>query len=171
MCGMLSRKAVNEKVLIAMFGKCLENSIFTCFSPMVTTARSPVNKRCNGFCCVWCLPFHITLFCFRSGEEGGVQHAPRTGSDDPESSRRDLLARHKRCLESAGAKVKESVEIDISPLVSLRVPKARFSPNRLLSRSGSWMPWFDVEFGNGIEITDGLVHYVRTRACTISFIN
>ncbi len=45
-----------------------------------------------------------------------LKNTPRTGSDDPESSRRDL-ARHKCCHESDGAKVKESVEIEISPVV------------------------------------------------------
>ena len=102
---------------------------------MVTTARPPVNKRCNGNICVWCLPFHITLFCFRSGGEGGVQHAPRTGSDVPESSRRDLLARHKRCLESAGAKVKESVEIEISPLVSYAGEGLESAKGKVFSKS------------------------------------
>ncbi|RXW22684.1 hypothetical protein EST38_g3162 [Candolleomyces aberdarensis] len=47
-----------------------------------------------------------------------LKNAPGTGSDDPETSRRDLLAQHRRFLENAGAKVAEGVEIEISPLVS-----------------------------------------------------
>ncbi|KAH9486279.1 UDP-N-acetylhexosamine pyrophosphorylase [Psilocybe cubensis] len=54
----------------------------------------------------------------RKEEFSPLKNAPGTGSDDPETSRRDLLAQHKRFLENAGAKVAEGVEIEISPLVS-----------------------------------------------------
>ncbi|KAG6889979.1 hypothetical protein C0995_012939 [Termitomyces sp. Mi166 len=54
----------------------------------------------------------------RKEEFSPLKNAPGTGSDDPETSRRDLLAQHKRFLENAGATVKEGVEIEISPLVS-----------------------------------------------------
>lgn len=47
-----------------------------------------------------------------------LKNAPGTGSDDPETSRRDLIAQHKRFLEQAGATVQDGVEIEISPLVS-----------------------------------------------------
>jgi len=54
----------------------------------------------------------------REEEFSPLKNAPGTGSDDPETSRRDLLAQHKRFLEKAGATVKDDVEIEISPLVS-----------------------------------------------------
>ncbi|KAJ7459110.1 nucleotide-diphospho-sugar transferase [Mycena galericulata] len=54
----------------------------------------------------------------REEEFSPLKNAPGTGSDDPETSRRDLLAQHKRFLERAGATVKDGVEIEISPLVS-----------------------------------------------------
>lgn len=54
----------------------------------------------------------------RSEEFSPLKNAPGTGSDDPETSRRDLLAQHKRFLERSGASIKDNVEIEISPLVS-----------------------------------------------------
>lgn len=54
----------------------------------------------------------------RNEEFSPLKNAPGTGSDDPETSRHDLLAQHRRFLERAGATVKDGVEIEISPLVS-----------------------------------------------------
>ncbi|KIY51308.1 nucleotide-diphospho-sugar transferase [Fistulina hepatica ATCC 64428] len=54
----------------------------------------------------------------RIEEFSPLKNAPGTGSDDPETSRRDMLAQHKRFLEAAGAKVEVGVEVEISPLVS-----------------------------------------------------
>jgi UDP-N-acetylglucosamine/UDP-N-acetylgalactosamine diphosphorylase len=54
----------------------------------------------------------------RKEEFSPLKNAPGTGADDPDTSRRDLLAQNKRFLEKAGAKVNEGVEIEISPLVS-----------------------------------------------------
>lgn len=54
----------------------------------------------------------------RKEEFSPLKNAPGTGSDDPETSCRDLLAQHKRYLERAGATVGEDVAIEISPLVS-----------------------------------------------------
>ncbi|KAF5368609.1 hypothetical protein D9758_002201 [Tetrapyrgos nigripes] len=54
----------------------------------------------------------------RREEFSPLKNAPGTGADDPETSRRDLLAQHKRFLENAGAIVKDGVEIELSPLVS-----------------------------------------------------
>ncbi|KIJ66233.1 hypothetical protein HYDPIDRAFT_86499 [Hydnomerulius pinastri MD-312] len=54
----------------------------------------------------------------RKEEFSPLKNAPGTGSDDPDTSRRDLLAQHRRFLEKAGARVKDGVEIEISPLVT-----------------------------------------------------
>jgi len=54
----------------------------------------------------------------RNQEFSPLKNAPGTGEDDPETSRRDLLAQHKHYLEMAGATVKDGVEIEVSPLVS-----------------------------------------------------
>ena len=54
----------------------------------------------------------------RDEEFSPLKNAPGTGSDDPQTSRRDLIGQHVRFLERAGATVKEGVEIEISPLVS-----------------------------------------------------
>ena len=72
----------------------------------------------------------------RKEEFSPLKNAPGTGSDDPESSRRDLLAQHKRFLESAGAKVKEGVEIEISPLVSYAGEGLESAKGKVFSKSG-----------------------------------
>ncbi|KAH0838069.1 nucleotide-diphospho-sugar transferase [Lanmaoa asiatica] len=54
----------------------------------------------------------------RKDEFSPLKNAPGTGSDDPETSRRDLLDQHQRFLEDAGARLKEGVEIELSPLVT-----------------------------------------------------
>lgn len=54
----------------------------------------------------------------RKEEFSPLKNAPGTGSDDPETSRKDLLNQQKRFLEAAGATVKTEVEIELSPLVS-----------------------------------------------------
>jgi len=54
----------------------------------------------------------------RNEEFSPLKNAPGTGSDDPQTSRRDLIAQHKRFLEQAGAKLNDGVEIEISPLLS-----------------------------------------------------
>ncbi|KAK4058540.1 UDP-N-acetylglucosamine pyrophosphorylase [Microbotryomycetes sp. JL221] len=47
-----------------------------------------------------------------------LKNAPGTGSDDPDTSRRDLYNEHKRWLTRSGASVADNVEVEISPLVS-----------------------------------------------------
>ncbi|KAH6917046.1 UDP-N-acetylglucosamine diphosphorylase [Coprinopsis sp. MPI-PUGE-AT-0042] len=54
----------------------------------------------------------------RKEEFSPLKNAPGTGADDPDTSRRDLLAQHKRFLEAAGASVASGVEIEISPRLS-----------------------------------------------------
>lgn len=54
----------------------------------------------------------------RKEEFSPLKNAPGTGSDDPETSRQDLLSQQRRFLIAAGAKVADDVEIEVSPLVS-----------------------------------------------------
>jgi len=72
----------------------------------------------------------------RNEEFSPLKNAPGTGSDDPETSCRDLLAQHKRFLERAGAKVKEGVEIEISPLVSYAGEGLESVKGKTFTRSG-----------------------------------
>lgn len=54
----------------------------------------------------------------RSTDFSPLKNAPGTGADDPETSRRDLLAEQKRWIEEAGATIAEGVEVEVSPTVS-----------------------------------------------------
>jgi UDP-N-acetylglucosamine/UDP-N-acetylgalactosamine diphosphorylase len=54
----------------------------------------------------------------RREEFSPLKNAPGTGSDDPDTSRHDLLAQHQRFLENADATVKPGVTIELSPLVT-----------------------------------------------------
>ncbi|KAJ3508612.1 hypothetical protein NLJ89_g5659 [Agrocybe chaxingu] len=72
----------------------------------------------------------------RNEEFSPLKNAPGTGSDDPETSRHDLLAQHKRFLESAGARVKESVEIELSPLASYAGEGLDAVKGKVFSKSG-----------------------------------
>lgn len=85
------------------------------------------------------LPFterFTVLQVIRNEEFSPLKNAPGTGSDDPETSRRDLLAQHRRFLEKAGAKVKDSVEIEISPLVSYAGEGLESIKGKTFSKSG-----------------------------------
>jgi UDP-N-acetylglucosamine/UDP-N-acetylgalactosamine diphosphorylase len=73
----------------------------------------------------------------RNEEFSPLKNAPGTGSDDPETSRRDLLAQHKRFLEHAGAQVKDGVEIEISPLVSYAGEGLEGVKGKVFTKSGS----------------------------------
>ncbi|EPQ60445.1 nucleotide-diphospho-sugar transferase [Gloeophyllum trabeum ATCC 11539] len=73
----------------------------------------------------------------RDEEFSPLKNAPGTGADDPDTSRRDLLAQHRRFLERAGAKVKEGVEIEISPLVSYAGEGLESVKGKTFTRSGS----------------------------------
>ena len=72
----------------------------------------------------------------RKEEFSPLKNAPGTGADDPETSRRDLLAQNKRFLEKAGAKVKDGVEIEISPLVSYSGEGLESVKGKTFSKSG-----------------------------------
>ncbi|KNE98232.1 hypothetical protein PSTG_08502 [Puccinia striiformis f. sp. tritici PST-78] len=55
----------------------------------------------------------------RKEEFSPLKNAPNTGTDDPQTSRRDLLAQQKRWLESAGCKFSNpDIELELSPIVS-----------------------------------------------------
>ena len=84
----------------------------------------------------------------RNEEFSPLKNAPGTGSDDPETSRRDLLAQHKRFLEQAGAKLNDNVEIEISPLVSYAGEGLESVKGKVFTKSG---------LVEGIEELDALV--------------
>ncbi|KAL0581058.1 UDP-N-acetylglucosamine pyrophosphorylase [Marasmius crinis-equi] len=72
----------------------------------------------------------------RKEEFSPLKNAPGTGSDDPETSRADLLAQHKRFLQDAGATVKDGVEIEVSPLVSYAGEGLESVKGKTYSKSG-----------------------------------
>lgn len=72
----------------------------------------------------------------RNEEFSPLKNAPGTGADDPETSRRDLLAQHRRFLEAAGAQVQDGVEIEISPLVSYAGEGLASVKGKVFTRSG-----------------------------------
>ncbi|KAF8336561.1 nucleotide-diphospho-sugar transferase [Cantharellus anzutake] len=66
-------------------------------------------------------PFAKHMFVLeveRKEEFSPLKNAPGTGSDDPDTSRTDILAQQKRFLQRAGASVTEGVVIEISSLAS-----------------------------------------------------
>ncbi|PSR78716.1 hypothetical protein PHLCEN_2v7305 [Hermanssonia centrifuga] len=72
----------------------------------------------------------------RNEEFSPLKNAPGTGSDDPDTSRRDLLAQQQRFLERAGAKIAEGAEIEISPLVSYAGEGLESLKGKIFTRSG-----------------------------------
>ena len=72
----------------------------------------------------------------RSEEFSPLKNAPGTGSDDPETSRKDLLSQHKRWLEAAGANLEESVEVEVSPLVSYAGEGLETVEGKVIKKSG-----------------------------------
>lgn len=72
----------------------------------------------------------------RKEEFSPLKNAPGTGSDDPETSRWDLLNQHKRFLESAGAKLNDGVEIEVSPLVSYAGEGLESAKGKTYAKSG-----------------------------------
>lgn len=72
----------------------------------------------------------------RSEEFSPLKNAPGTGSDDPETSRMDLLSQHKRWLEAAGAKLEEGVEVEVTPLVSYAGEGLESARGKVIKKSG-----------------------------------
>ncbi|EKM61610.1 uncharacterized protein PHACADRAFT_248306 [Phanerochaete carnosa HHB-10118-sp] len=72
----------------------------------------------------------------RNEEFSPLKNAPGTGSDDPGTSRRDLLAQHRRFLEAAGAKLADGVEIEVSPRVSYAGEGLQSLKGKTFTRSG-----------------------------------
>lgn len=73
----------------------------------------------------------------RQSEFSPLKNAPGTGSDDPETSRRDLLAEQRRWLEAAGATVASDVEVELSPLVSFAGEGLEAVRGLTISKSGA----------------------------------
>ncbi|SCZ88912.1 BZ3500_MvSof-1268-A1-R1_Chr1-1g00820 [Microbotryum saponariae] len=63
-------------------------------------------------------PSFALLQVSRSTDFSPLKNAPGTGSDDPFTSRRDLLNEHRRWLIEAGAELEEGVQVELSALVS-----------------------------------------------------
>lgn len=72
----------------------------------------------------------------RKEEFSPLKNAPGTGSDDPGTSRRDLLDQHRRFLENAGAHLKEGVEIELSPLVTYAGEGLQTVNRKIFTKSG-----------------------------------
>ncbi|CAE6512697.1 unnamed protein product [Rhizoctonia solani] len=73
----------------------------------------------------------------RKEEFSPLKNAPGTGTDDPQTSRADLLAQQRRFLERAGATVKDGVEIEISPKASYAGEGLEEVKGKTFSRNGS----------------------------------
>lgn len=84
----------------------------------------------------------------RKNEFSPLKNAPGTGSDDPETSRHDLLTQHRSFLESAGATVDKGVEIELSPLVSYSGEGLENFKGKRFTRSGQ---------AGGVEELDALL--------------
>ncbi len=96
-------------------------------------------------------PVHRTFTVLeveRKEDFSPLKNAPGTGSDDPETSRRDLLSQHRRFLEKAGATVQDGVEIEVSPLVSYAGEGLETVKGKTFTRSG---------IVEGVEELDALV--------------
>ncbi|KAF8585107.1 UDP-N-acetylglucosamine diphosphorylase [Ramaria rubella] len=73
----------------------------------------------------------------RNEEFSPLKNAPGTGSDDPETSRKDLLSQQRRFLLRAGAKVSEDIEIEVSPRVTYAGEGLNTVHGKAFSKSGS----------------------------------
>jgi UDP-N-acetylglucosamine/UDP-N-acetylgalactosamine diphosphorylase len=72
----------------------------------------------------------------RKDEFSPLKNASGTGSDDPDTSRRDLLTQHRRFLEQAGATLQEGVDIEVSPRLSYAGEGLGCVKGKTFTRSG-----------------------------------
>ncbi|OCF38269.1 UDP-N-acetylglucosamine pyrophosphorylase [Kwoniella heveanensis CBS 569] len=72
----------------------------------------------------------------RAEEFSPLKNAPGSKADCPETSRRDLLAQQRRWLESAGATIKEGVEVEVTPGVSYAGEGLEWVKGRTIAKSG-----------------------------------
>ncbi|KIJ53494.1 hypothetical protein M422DRAFT_222153 [Sphaerobolus stellatus SS14] len=84
----------------------------------------------------------------RKEEFSPLKNASGTGSDDPETSRRDLLSQQKRFLIAAGAKVEDGVDIEVSPHVSYAGDGLEAVKGKTFTKSG---------IAESVEALDALV--------------
>ncbi|GAA6011248.1 hypothetical protein JCM10207_008277 [Rhodosporidiobolus poonsookiae] len=82
------------------------------------------------------VPSFALLEVERTQEFSPLKNAPGTGSDDLDTSRRDLLAENRRWLEAAGATVQDGVEVELSPLVSYAGEGLEVAKGLTLAKSG-----------------------------------
>jgi len=80
---------------------------------------------------------HFDVMEVERGEEfSPLKNAPGTGSDDPETSRRDILAQHRRFLQKAGAYIESSVEVELSPLTTYAGENLTSVQGKTFTKSG-----------------------------------
>jgi len=72
----------------------------------------------------------------RAEEFSPLKNAPGTGSDDPDTSRRDIFAQHKRFLQAAGAVVSEGIEVEVSPSVTYSGEGLESLKGKTIKKSG-----------------------------------
>ena len=72
----------------------------------------------------------------RNEEFSPLKNAPGSKADNPETSRRDLLAQQKRFLEASGATIADGVEIELSPLVTYAGEGLDAVKGKTLTKSG-----------------------------------
>lgn len=81
----------------------------------------------------------------RSTDFSPLKNAPGTGSDDPETSRRDLLREQRRWLVEAGVHVADDAEVEVSPLVSYAGEGLESLKGKNIAKSGILDTLDDVE--------------------------
>jgi len=84
-------------------------------------------------------PFAKHMFVLeveRREEFSPLKNAPGTGSDDPDTSRSDLLAQQKRFLQLAGGEVVDGTVVEVSPLISYAGEGLEGVKGKTFKRSG-----------------------------------
>lgn len=81
----------------------------------------------------------------RKEEFSPLKNAPGTKSDNPETSRRDLIEQQRRWLKQAGVDIDANIELEISPLVSYAGEGLESVKGKRLSKSGNLEQASDVD--------------------------